>query len=269
MDLTTTLMLLGAGFSGGMLSSMVGGAAVITFPALLATGISPVSAIACNFAALVPANFLAAIDDRAVLPPLNARFIGIILASVAAASLGAVLLLATPERLFTILVPLLLGLTTVLFAFGGRIGDWLRRRATAQLEAGEGATPERIAAQQKKAERTRFALLMPTSLYGGYFGAGVGVLLIAVLSIGTDGDYRTANTTKNLVTSLNSLAATIYFALAGAVVWKFALIMLVGTLSGGLLGARLVRVVPRTVMRLVVVAVGALLTIVYAARYWF
>jgi hypothetical protein len=179
------------------------------------------------------------------------------LSSVAAAAVGAVLLLLTPERLFTVLVPLLLGFATVLFGFGESIGEWLRKRTIAR------------GGSEAEAGKTKLGLLLPVSLYGGYFGAGVGVLLIAVLSLGTKGDYRAANATKNLITSLNSLAAAIYFAIAGAVAWKFALIMLLGTLSGGWIGARLARIVPRPIMRFIVVAVGTLLTVAYAARYWF
>jgi uncharacterized membrane protein YfcA len=95
------------------------------------------------------------------------------------------------------------------------------------------------------------------------------VLLLAVLSVGTRGDYRPANAAKNLVTSLNSFSAAIYFAALGAVNWRAALAMTAGALAGGFVGARLGRVAPRSVMRWVVVAVGALLTIVYAKRYWF
>ncbi len=257
MDLITALMLLGAGFFGGMLSTVVGGAALLTFPALLAVGLPPANAIASNLTALVPANFLAAVDDRTVLPPFDARFIGTILASVAAAGVGAVLLLATPERLFTVLVPLLLGFATLLFGYGGKISDWLRARVIAR------------GGSEADAGRTKLGFLLPVSFYGGYFGAGVGVLLIAVLSLGTRGDYRSANATKNLVTSLNSLAAAIYFSVAGAVVWKFTLVMLAGTLSGGWIGARIARIAPREVMRYLVIAIGLLLTATTAMRYWF
>jgi uncharacterized protein len=112
-------------------------------------------------------------------------------------------------------------------------------------------------------------VILPVSFYGGYFGAGVGVLLIGVLSIGTPGDYRAANVTKNLVTSLNSLVAAAVFIVQGAVPWTPTLIMMAGALVGGLVGARLAQIAPHSMMRMVVVAVGALLTIVFAWRYWF
>jgi uncharacterized membrane protein YfcA len=112
-------------------------------------------------------------------------------------------------------------------------------------------------------------VIFPVSFYGGYFGAGVGVLLLGVLSFGTGGDYRSANTTKNLVTSLNSMVAAAFFITQGAVVWKPTLIMLAGALVGAMIGARAAQIVPHAAMRVVVTVVGALLTIVFAWRYWF
>ena len=89
------------------------------------------------------------------------------------------------------------------------------------------------------------------------------------MSIGTGGDYRSANTTKNLVTSLNSMVASAVFITQGAVVWAPTLIMLAGALVGAMIGARIAQVVPHAVMRIVVTVVGALLTIAFAWRYWF
>jgi uncharacterized membrane protein YfcA len=256
MEIPTVALLLAAGLAGGIISSMVGGAAIITFPTLLAVGLPPAGAIATNLTALTPGNFIAALDDRGVLPPLDRDFVRVILASVAAATVGAALLMQTPARLFTVLVPLLLGFATVLFAYGERVAAWLHARAIAR----GGAEPQ--------VGRTHLGFLLPVSFYGGYFGAGVGVLLIAVLSIGTRGDYRAANVAKNLVTSLNSLFAAIVFAVQGATHWGAALIMMVGAVTGGVIGARIARNAPRAVMRVVVVAIGALLTAYYAWHYW-
>ena len=129
MTLHTILILIGTGVVGGLMASMVGGASVITFPVLLAVGLSPVVATASNLMAVSAGNFLAALTDRKQLPPLNRAFAGLVLASVLGALLGAVLLLATPARMFEALIPLLLGFATVLFAFAGRVTQWLRARA--------------------------------------------------------------------------------------------------------------------------------------------
>ena len=113
------------------------------------------------------------------------------------------------------------------------------------------------------------AAVLPVSVYGGYFGAGLGVLMLGVLSVGTAGNYRSANVTKNLVTGLNSATATVIFAAQGVVSWPATLLMMAGTLVGGLIGARLAQVMPNHAARTLVVFVGALLTAVFAWRYWF
>src|SRR5262245_812367 len=259
MDLST-LMLIAAGGAGGTISALVGGAAIVTYPALIRAGLPPGVATASNLLALIPGNFLASLYDRKQLPPLDRAFAGLLLSSLAAAGVGALLLMVTPERLFAALVPALLGFATVLFAYAGRISDWLRRRAAQR------------AAQSPDAKHHWggiAAALLPVSVYTGYFGAGAGVMLLAVLSIGTGGDYRSANVTKNLVTSLNSVVAAIIFIVQGKVAWPATLAMMAGALGGALIGARLAQIVPREVMRVIVVVVGALLTVAFAWRYWF
>jgi uncharacterized membrane protein YfcA len=257
MDLFHIVLLLVAGVVGGAISALVGGAAIITFPVLLATGISPVLATTSNMVALTPGNFLAALYDRKQLPPLDRSFAAMMVASVLGGLAGATLLIVTPERVFSVLVPLLLGFATVLFAFAQRISAWLRARAAAR--GGEGPHDW----------RTTIAWLLPVSVYGGYFGAGVGVLLLGVLSLGTGGDYRSANVTKNLVTSINTVVVSTFFAVQGIVAWPQALVMMAGALIGAIIGARLAQVVPNHVARVMVVVVGAVLTVAFARRYWF
>lgn len=257
MDISTAAILGAAGLAGGALSSMVGGAALITFPALLAAGLPPLIATASNMVALTPGNFIAALSDRTQLPRLDRAFAGLVIASLVGAAFGAALLLVTPARMFEILVPILLGFATLMVAFGDRISQWVRARSMAK----HGREPTvRI---------TSVPILLPVSIYGGYFGAGVGILLIAVLSIVTAGNYRAANVTKNLVTSLNSFVASALFVVQGIVHWPAALLMMGGALVGGLIGAQVARYAPRDIMRVVVIAVGCLLTIVYSWRYWF
>jgi uncharacterized membrane protein YfcA len=257
MDIATIGMLGAAGIVGGTISALVGGAAIVTLPALIAAGLTPVVATATNLVALCPGNFLAALYDRTQLPPLDRAFVALVAASLIGAVLGAVLLLLTPERLFAVFVPALLGFATVLFAYAGRISEWLRARAAARGASGTAGSGQTMAA------------MLPVSVYGGYFGAGVGVLLLGVLSVGTNGDYRAANVTKNLVTSLNSLVAAVVFIVQGMVSWPATFAMMAGALVGACIGARIAQVVPREVMRVVVVAMGALLTAAFAWRYWF
>jgi len=257
MEIQTALMLFAAGVLGGGIAGLVGGASLITFPALLAAGLPPVTATASNLAAIIPANMIAAMADRTRLPPFDRAFAGLVLASVLGALIGGVLLLHTPQRVFEVLIPVLLGFATVLFAFSSRISDWLRARALAR-----GKAAPRVSV-------TSIPVLLPISVYGGYFGAGVGVLLLGVLSVVTDGDYRAANVIKNLVTGINTIVVVIYFALSGAVSWPQTLVMMAGALIGGLLGGQLGRIASPAIMQVVVVVIGALLTIAYAWRYWF
>ena len=249
-------MLLAAGVAGGALSALVGGASLVLFPAMLAAGVPPVMAVASNTTAIMPGNFLAALADRSQLPKFDRAFIVLLVVSLIAATLGAILLLLTPERLFELLVPLLLGFGTLLFAYAKPIGAWLGR-----LSFGKSKTtlhPNAVG----------LGMIVPVSIYGGYFGAGVGVLLIAALSVANGGDYRAANVTKNLVGSLNNLVAALVFASQGIVAWIPALLVAIGGVGGGLAGAHLARILPVGAARGLVIGFGALLTGIYAWRYW-
>jgi uncharacterized protein len=256
MDLMTTVFLAGVGVVAGIIATMVGGAAVVIYPALIATGVPPQLAAVSNLASVMPATMLAALADRTQLPPFDRAFIGLIVASIIGAGLGAALLVLTPERMFAQIVPLLLGFATLLFAFSERISRWLRTRAE-----GRGHAIAFNFASLK--------VILPVSFYGGYFGAGVGILMLGVFSLATGGDYRAANVAKNFVSSLNGLAATLVFATQGAVLWPQTLALAAGTIGGGLIGAYVARIIPRNVIRVLIVAVGAALTIAFARRYWF
>ncbi len=256
MDPLHIALLVVAGFAAGVIASIVGGAAVVVYPALIASGVSPQLAAVCNLTALMPATMLAALADRTQLPPFNRAFIGLIVTSVVGAGIGASLLLLTPERLFSVFVPVLLGFATVLFAYAERISAWLRSRA-----ADRGHELTFNVASLK--------MLLPVSFYGGYFGAGVGVLMLGVFTVATGGDYRSANVAKNFVSSLNGLMASIIFATQGAIVWPQTLALMAGTIGGGLLGSHIARVIPRNVVRILIVVVGAMLTVTFARRYWF
>jgi uncharacterized protein len=143
-----------------------------------------------------------------------------------------------------------------LFAYAKPIGAWL-----GQLSFGQSKTtlhPNAIG----------IGMMVPVSIYGGYFGAGVGVLLIAALSVANGGDYRAANVTKNLVGSLNNLVAALVFASQGTIAWIPALLVAVGAIGGALTGAYVARILPVAAARGLVIGFGALLTGIYAWRYW-
>ena len=256
MDLQTILMLFGAGLIGGSLSGIVGGASLVTFPTLLAVGLPPVTAAASNVCSMMFANIAAALSDRAMLPKPDRSLMGLIAASIGGALIGASLLVITPQRAFEILVPVLIGFATVLFALSSSISAWLRARA------------ERAGRQAPHVGAGSIPLMLPVSVYGGYFGAGVGVLALAVMSIGTGVDYRSANVVKNIVMALNTVAAAAMLAWHGAVDWPPTLVMMLGATFGGMMGGRLGRFVPQDIMRWGIIAFGALLTAIYVWRYW-
>jgi uncharacterized membrane protein YfcA len=251
------LLLVGAGLAGGVLSGLVGGAAIITFPALLAVGLSPLVATATNLAAMTPPNYLAALADHGRLPRFDLTFSLVVLCSILGALFGAILLLLTPGRLLEMLVPVLLGIATVIFAYSRRISDWVRARAMARH------------GHVGRADLSSVPIMLPVSIYGGYFGAGAGVMMLAVLSIWSGGDYRTANVTRNLVMSLNSTGAAALFIYQGRVEWKPMAVLMAGALIGSLVGGRIARVARPEIMQVVVIAMGCLLTGVYTWKYWF
>jgi uncharacterized membrane protein YfcA len=256
MDFLTTAFLAGIGVMAGIIASIVGGAAVVVYPALIWVGIPPQFAAVSSTVSIVPGTMLAALADRSQLPRFNRDFARLIIASVTGSAIGAALLLLTPERAFNIIVPLLLGFATFLFAYAERFGNWMRRRA-----AHHG--------HEISFDVTSLKILLPVSFYGGYFSAGVGVLVLGVMMLATGGDYRSANVAKNFVSSLNGLAAGIVFTVQGAVPWPQTSAMMIGTVAGGLIGSHVARMIPRHVVRVLIVGIGALLTISFAYRYWF
>jgi hypothetical protein len=255
MNVEQVVLLLATGLAGGVISAIVGGAGIITFPALLFAGLAPVTAAATNAVALLPGNFIAAVYDRSQLPPFDRSFAAVLAWSVVGGIVGAALLLLTSQRVLELLIPLLLGFATALFAFAGQLRAWLLARA-----GGPG--------RHKHNWSHDLAASLPASIYGGYFGAGLGVIFLGIMAIWTGGEYRRANAAKNFVVSCNSAVAAVVFIVKGVVAWGPGLIVLVGALVGGMIGARIAQVVPHKVMRVVVIAFGVAITTVLSWQYW-
>jgi uncharacterized membrane protein YfcA len=251
MDFAVAALLFGAGVAGGVVNAIAGGATLITFPAMLAAGLPPVIANASNALAVTPGHLFAALADRKQLPARGSNFAIAIVAAAIGGAVGALLLLVTPERVFVLLVPVLIALATLVFAFGRRIQTMLGFGS-----AGQGAG-------------ARAALMLPVTVYGGYFGAGLGVMLLAVLSITGRENIRATNAFKNLLATATSLATITIFIVQGVIRWPETLVMLAGAVAGGILGGRLITVLPANIVRGTVIVLGIAMTIVYAARYWF
>lgn len=251
MDLSQVGLLFGAGVVGGTFSALAGGASLITFPALLAAGLPPLSAIATNVSSLAPALLLAVLTERSKLPALNPSFLGLVLISAVGTLAGTALLLITPEQLFVVLVPVLLAVGTTLLACSGRVRRWVMARTGRD-------TPDR---------RLSAALMVPVSIYSGYFGAGAGVMLVAVTSLETD-DYRQANVMKNVMTFTTTAVAATAYTFSGVMDWSAALLIGGGGIIGSFAGVRFARAVPQDGMRVIVVLIGVMLTLAFAWHYW-
>ena len=256
MDGQAALLLFGAGLAGGIVTAIVGGASLITFPALLATGLPAIVANASNAVALTPANFMGGLADLTRLPPWDRSLGGLAIVAVVGSVAGALLLVVTPEQAFTAIIPVLIGMATLLFALSGPIRLWLAARPAG------GARPGRVSGG------LGMLLFAPVAVYGGYFGAGMSVMLLALLSVSRADEFRANNVLKNLLSGLTGLVAVVVFVSQGVVAWPPTLVTMAGGLAGGFLGGRLVRVLPADLVRWVVITVGSVLTLVYAWRYW-
>jgi uncharacterized membrane protein YfcA len=255
-DIATVALLAGAGLVGGVANAIAGGATLITFPAMLASGIPPVIANASNAVAVTPGHFIAAIADRERMPALDRRFLLLIVLSLLGAAIGAVLLLLTTDRTFILLVPLLVGAATLIFAFSRQIQEAIggRKRKGQKRGKSRGFLAE--------------ILIIPATIYGGYFGGGLGVMLLAILAVIGIRDVRAANVMKNLLATAVSAVTIAIFIWKGVVDWPHTLVMLAGAACGGFLGGWLVRVLSPAAVRATVITAGAAITLYYALRYW-
>jgi uncharacterized protein len=251
MNIASVALLVAAGFMGGLANALAGGASLFTFPALLASGLSPITANASNAFALLPANSMAAWADAEKIPPRNATTLTILACSMVGGILGGVLLLETSARFFQLMVPALIGLATVMFIFGKGL-----QRSLARL-LGASEHPKLCA-----------LLVFFSGIYGGYFGAGLGVVLMAVLSATTVWEMRMTNAYKNILNVGANGMANVLFVAMGMIAWHETLIMILGTAVGGYMGGKLVKVLPAHLVRIGICWSGVVMTAIYVYRYW-
>lgn len=249
MDTTQVIMLAGIGLIGGIWNAIAGGATLFTFPALMAVGLPPVVANATNYLALLPSNAAALPAYRQELRELGSALLPLLLVSGLGAIAGSLLLLVSDPDLFVRLIPFLVLLATGLFAFG----DALRAR----LLAIAGTTGS---------NKVVYAGLFIASIYGGYFGAGLGIILLAIAQIMGYCDFHVANSIKNLLATSFTVLSILVFGIGGLIAWPEAMVMMIGSTCGGFLGGRYAKVVSPTLLRGAVVAFGLLLSIVYFVR---
>lgn len=243
MGVLNVVLLLAAAFVAGALNSVAGGGSFFSFPALLFLGIDPKIANATNAVALWPGSAASVGAYRRELGTQKAAIKLLSLVSLAGGLAGALLLLITPSDLFRTLLPYLMLGATLLFTLSPRINAFVRR-----LEARRAAASD---------NRLRSIVLQGViSIYGGFFGGGIGILMLATLALMGLENIHEMNALKTLLATLINGIAVFTFAIAGAVAWPQALIMAAGAILGGYLGAAIARKLNPRVVRTGVIVVG-------------
>ena len=247
MTLATVLLLAAAGFAAGAVNAVAGGGSLISFPALLAAGYPSVPANVTNTVALWPGYAGSVAGSRPELAGQRLRVRALGVTSVAGAVLGAVLLLRTSAEAFRAVVPFLILLACLLLAVQPRLAALVRRLPGSDREHRHGVL--------------HVAALL-AAVYGAYFGAGLGVLLLGVLGTFLPDALARVNALKNVLSLVVNTVALVAFALFGPVRWGAALVVAVTSLAGGFLGARLARRIPAALLRALVVAYGVVVAVV-------
>jgi uncharacterized protein len=237
-----------AGLLAGAMNALVGGGTFITLPALIAAGVPSVLANTTSTVALYPAQLTTAWAYRDGLGPVGEVSLrSLLLTSFLGGAIGAVLLLRTPSETFDVILPWLLAITTVTLAFGRQLGEILRRRWRINR-------PTVILAQ--------FGL----GIYGGYFGGGVGIMMMAVWSLLGDRTLKSFNAPRTLLVAAANTVAVLIFLSARAVRWNDALVMLLAAALGGYGGALLGRRAPAHLVRTGTISVSIVITLLFFLR---
>lgn len=234
-----------AGLAAGTINTVVGSGTLITFPTLLAFGVPPVTANVSNNIGLVPGSLSGAIGYRRELVGQRPRVLRLAVASLVGGLVGAVLLLVLDESAFEAIVPVLISLGLVLVVLQPRISRWVARRHEAVGDT-RGVTGAWWV----------WPAVLGTGVYGGYFGAAQGVLLMAVMGIGIPETLQRLNAVKNVLAMLVNLVAGTVFVFVADVDWKVVALIGVGSLIGGQIGATVGRRLPDEVLRVTIVVVG-------------
>jgi uncharacterized membrane protein YfcA len=238
-----------AAFGAGIINAIAGGGTLLSFPALMWMGVPPVIANATSTVAIWPGSFSGAIGFRRDLATLPRWLWWLIVPSLIGGMIGAMLLLRTPEKTFERIVPLLILAATLLLAAQEMISRRLKLFSEAQGQATTGWV--------------LFAVLFQlfVSIYGGYFGAGMGILMLAALGLMGLRDLHQMNGLKNVLAICINGVAAVYFIGRGAVIWSDVLLMAVSSILGGSAGARLAHRLGRKFIRRTVVVIGLVMTV--------
>jgi uncharacterized membrane protein YfcA len=250
------LLLVAAGILAGGMNAIAGGGSFVSFPAMVFVGLPSVAANASSTVALVPGSLASSWAyttgaHRMGLHDLGGvRFPVLLGVSVAGGLAGAVLLLVTPVATFDGVIPWLLLLATLTFAFGRQAGAWLRQR----LRLGPA---------------TLLPVQFVLGIYGGYFGGAVGIMMLAAWSLLDGAELKTLNPTRTIIVSATNAIAVLCFVVANQVWWPQTLALLAGGLIGGYAGARIGQRLPPRMVRGIVIATTVAMTLAFFRRaYW-
>ncbi|HXO19161.1 MAG TPA: sulfite exporter TauE/SafE family protein [Thermoanaerobaculia bacterium] len=254
----TILALVAASVGGGLMNAMAGGGTILTFPTLLFLGLPSVSANATSTVGLLPGAAASMFGYRREVNEHRDWLRTLFLPSLLGGAVGSILLLRTPDKIFANLAPLLILFATALFMVQG----FVARRAAAAKGEGDAEgdrflTPGRWAV----AALCQFGV----AIYGGYFGAGIGILMLAVLGFLGLSNIHAMNGLKNFFGFCINGVAAAYFIARGAVVWPAALVLVAGSIAGGYGGARFARRIGQQKARVAVVIIGLFIA---ALLFW-
>jgi hypothetical protein len=236
---------LAAGFGAGILTSTVGVASLLSFPVLVAVGLPPVVANASNTVGMTPAGLSGSFGYRRELREAPGATVAVLVTCAGGSVLGAALLLALPPEVFESVVPWLILFTCLLVGAQPTVSRWVRRR--------HGETPP--APRTRMSPVTTFFATL-TGVYGGYFGAGSGVMMVAVLGFGLDLDLRIVNALKTLAVMAANVVASLIFVLVADLDWAAILLLAAGSVVGGYVGSHIGRRLPPGLLRGLIVLAG-------------
>lgn len=246
-----------AGVGAGTINTVVGSGTLITFPTLLAFGVPPVTANVSNTIGLVPGSVSGAVGYRRELSGQRARVFRLGAASLLGGVIGGLLLLVLPEGAFSAIVPALVGLGILLVLLQPRLSRWVSRR---REESGRAPLHPVMGAWWV------WPAVLLAGVYGGYFGAAQGVLLMGIMGVGIAESMQRLNALKNVLAAIVNAVAGLMFALVADVDWKVVALIAIGAVIGGQIGAGVGRRLPAPVLRAVIVVVGLVALTVFLVR---
>jgi uncharacterized membrane protein YfcA len=250
MSVLNEILIFLAALAAGFINAIAGGGTLISFPVLLAVGVPPIIANVTNTVALVPGTIGGMWSQRNDFRSQYRRLLKLLPVAVVGGIAGGLLILNTSENAFRSIIPYLILLATLLLAMQVRIKNWVIKRI------GHAHTEHHNPV-------VMMSLVFMAAVYGGYFGAGLGVILMATLGLVIDESMTRLNFLKQALGFAINLAAAIYFAFSGKVDWMIALVMVFGSLLGGLIGGKTAAKMKPEVLRWIVVSAGLIAATIF------